>query len=393
MFISRLRGFGLLGLSLLLGALLAGPCLAQATGTEGYETLAREAILIDARTGQVLFEKNADTPMPPASLSKLMTMVMVFEALAAGKLDLNQEFTVSEDAWRRGGAMSGGSTMYAELKSKIRLEDLMKGVIVQSANDACIVIAENMAGSEARFADQMTERAHELGAATARFRNATGLPEEGHVMSARDLAVVARHIVTAFPAYYRYYSLPDFTWNSIRQQNRNPLLKDYAGADGMKTGYTREAGYGLVGSAMRDGRRLILVITGLTSINDRRQEAQRMLDWGFRQFRLIDVYEKGSLVGQARVWGGRQRRVDLQADAPVTVSLTAREQAMADITLVYRGPLLAPIRAGDPVGAVRFTVNGLTIAEVPVSAAGAVEAEPSMWRRALDSLLLMVLGS
>ena len=271
---------------------------------EALETKAPHAILIDARTGRVLFEKDADIAVPPASMSKLMTMIMVFEGLKAGKLSLDQTFTVSEDAWRRGGATSGGSTMYAELNSQVRLEDLIKGVVVQSANDACIVIAEALGGSEPAFADKMTARARELGATNATFRNATGLPDPEHRMSVRDLAVLARYLITSFPEYYKYYSIPEFTWNKIRQQNRNPLLKDYPGADGMKTGYTREAGYGLVGSAERDGRRLIMVIAGLKSINERKQEAQTLLDWGFRQFRAIDVYAKGDRVGKARVWGG-----------------------------------------------------------------------------------------
>ena len=270
---------------------------------QGYESKARQAILIDARTGQVLYEKDAGSAIPPASMSKLMTMIMVFEALKDNKLTLEQELTVSENAWRRGGATSGGSTMYADLNSRIKLQDLIKGVVVQSANDACIAIAEAMSGSEASFAQKMTERAHEIGAKTATFRNATGLPDPEHRMSVRDLSIMARYINITFPEYYKYYSIPEFTWNKIRQENRNPLLKDYPGADGMKTGFTKEAGYGLVGSAARDGRRLVMVIAGLKSINERKQEAQNLLDWGFRQFRPVDVFAKGDRVGSARVWG------------------------------------------------------------------------------------------
>jgi D-alanyl-D-alanine carboxypeptidase (penicillin-binding protein 5/6) len=373
--------------------LLAGLSPGQAQSPDGYQTKARQAILIDARTGRVLFEKDADALVPPASMSKLMTMIMVFEQLEAGKLSLDQTLTVNEDAWRRGGAMSGGSTMYAELNSAIRVEDLIKGAVVQSANDACIVFADNLAGSESAFAAQMTERAHALGAKTASFRNATGLPQDGHQMSVRDLAVMARHIITAFPARYRYYSMPEFTWNKIRQQNRNPLLKDYPGADGMKTGYTKEAGYGLVGSAMRDGRRLIMVIAGLKSINERRQEAQNLLDWGFRQFRSVDVYAKGDRVGKARVWGGNSRTVDLLATAGVQVALTAQEQETAEVKLAYTGPLIAPVEAGREVGAVRFIVDGLTVAEVPVATASAVPEQTSMWSRAVDSLFIMIFGS
>lgn len=367
--------------------------LAQGKADEPYVSKAEEAVLMDARTGRILFEKNADAPVPPASMSKLMTMIMVFEALKSGKLTLDQKFKVSQDAWKRGGASSGGSTMYAELNSEVALDDLIKGVIVQSANDACIVIAENLAGSEPAFAEQMTKRAHELGAVNATFKNATGLPDPDHKMSVKDLAILARYIINTFPEYYKYYSIPEFTWNKIRQQNRNPLLKDYPGADGMKTGYTKEAGYGLIGSAQRDGRRLIMVIAGLKSINDRKQEAQSLLDWGFKQFRTVDVYAKGDRVGQARVWGGKERHVPLLAAGDVRVALTPQEQAMAEMKLSYTGPLVAPVEQGTTVGSVRFIVDGVTVADVPVVTANAVAAEPSMWSRAVDSVFLMVFGS
>ena len=366
---------------------------AQGKAEQPYVGKAEEAILLDARTGRVLFEKNADQPVPPASMSKLMTMIMVFEALRSGTLTLDQKFKVSQDAWKRGGAPSGGSTMYAELNSEVALEDLIKGVVVHSANDACIVIAENMAGSEPAFAELMTTRARELGATNATFKNATGLPDPGHQMSVRDLAILARYIINTFPEYYKYYSIPEFTWNNITQQNRNPLLKDYPGADGMKTGYTKEAGYGLIGSAQRDGRRLVMVIAGLKTINERRQEAQSLLDWGFKQFRTVDVYAKGDRVGQARVWGGTERHVALLAAGDVRVALTPQEKEMAEVKLAYTGPLIAPVEAGQLVGAVRFIVDGVTVADVPVVTADAIPEEPSMWSRAVDSVFIMVFGS
>ena len=389
-FMGSRRPFGAGLLAWLVAMLVA---FAPATAQESYESMASQAILIDARTGRVLYDKDADTAIPPASMSKMMTMIMVFEALKAGKLTLNQQFTVSEDAWRRGGAVSGGSTMYAEVKSSIRLEDLIKGAVVQSANDACIVIAEAVAGSEPALAERMTKRAHELGAVNATFRNATGLPDPEHRMSVRDLSVLARHIIRNFPDYYKFYSLPEFTWNKITQQNRNPLLKDYPGADGMKTGFTKEAGYGLVGSAERDGRRLIMVIAGLKGIAERRQEAQSLLDWGFRQFRTVDVYAKGDRVGQARVWGGKQRSVPLLVTQNVRVALSAQEQELAQVKLAYNGPLMAPVEAGKEVGSVRFIVDGITVADVPIVTAAPVEADPSMWSRALDSVFIMIFGS
>jgi D-alanyl-D-alanine carboxypeptidase (penicillin-binding protein 5/6) len=354
--------------------------------------MARQAILVDGKSGAVIFEKDADTAIPPASMSKLMTMIMVFEGLKSGTLNMDQEFLISENTWRKGGAASGGSTMYAEVNSRIKLRDLIPAVTVQSANDACIAIAEGMAGSESAFADRMTERGRELGLKNATFRNSTGLPDPEHRMSVRDLSILAKYIIDAFPEYYKYYSLPEYEWNKIKQQNRNPLLTDYPGADGMKTGYTREAGYGLVGSAVRDGRRLIMVIAGLDSIKARREEAQRMLDWGFRQFKSIPVYAANDRVGRARVWGGQERWVDLVTRQEVRVMLSAEEQKTADVKLVYDGPLLAPVAAGAKVGTVRFLVNGKPVSEVPLETAASVDATDSMWQKALDSLMILVFG-
>lgn len=382
----------LLAICVLLAGGLAGVAAAWAQEAP-FETKAAHAILLDARTGKVLFEKDADTPIPPASMSKLMTMIMVFERLKSGKLSLDQELLISEDAWRRGGASSGGSTMYAELNSRVKLSDLIQGAVVQSANDACIAIAEAIAGSEASFSQMMTERARELGATNATFRNATGLPDPEHRMSVRDLSTLARHIVSTFPDYYRYYSIPEFTWNKIRQSNRNPLLKDYPGADGMKTGYTREAGYGLVGSATRGNRRLIMVIGGLKSLNDRKQEAQKLLDWGFRQFKTIDVYAKGDRIGKATVWGGTARSVDLVASESAQVALSPAEQEIVEVKLVYQGPLMAPVQAGTGVGKLRFMVDGMMISEIPVETADDVDEDTSMWSRALDSLMIMAFGT
>ena len=358
----------------------------------GFETKAQYAILIDSRSGNVFFEKNADVPVPPASMSKLMTMIMVFEALRDGKLKMDQEFLISEDTWRRGGSVSGGSTMYAELNSRVKLSDLIQGVIVQSANDASIAIAEGMAGSEAAFAARMTKRARELGLAKAEFRNATGLPDPEHKLSVRELATLARYINLNFPEYYKYYSQPSFTWNKITQQNRNPLLKDYPGADGMKTGYTQESGYGLVGSATRDGRRLVMVIAGLTSLSERKQEAQKLLDWGFSQFRTVEVYAAGDTVSRARIWGGAENWVGLVTRQDVKIALSPQEQTGVEIKLSYTGPLMAPAKAGDKVGTVRFLVNGNAVAEVPVETAAAVAADESMWSKALDSVMIMIFG-
>ena len=357
-----------------------------------FDTKAIEAILIDANSGAVFYEKNADELIPPASMSKLMTMTLVMEALKAKKLTLDQEILISEDAWRRGGSSSGGSTMYAELNSRVSVDNLMHGAMIQSANDACIALAEALAGSEPAFAQRMTERGRELGLQKATFRNSTGLPDPEHLMSVRDLTILARHIITDFPEYYKYYSEPSFTWNNINQQNRNPLLKDYKGADGVKTGYTKEAGYGMVGSAVRNGRRLLMVIAGLKSTNERKEEAQKLLDWGFQQFKPVDVYAAGDTVSKARVWGGTERWVNLVTKSDIILSLSQAEQDKIEVKLNYTGPLMAPIKPGQKIGTVRFLIDGKAVAEAPVETASAIDAVDSMWSKSLDSIAIMVFG-
>jgi D-alanyl-D-alanine carboxypeptidase (penicillin-binding protein 5/6) len=372
--------------------LLAASGAAFAQDVLPFETTAPNAILIDAKSGTVFFEKKADELVQPASMSKLMTMVMVFEALKAGTVTLDTEFPISVNAWKRGGTASGGSTMFANVNTKVKLIDLMHGAMIQSANDACIAIAEGMAGSEEEFAARMTLRAKELGLQDAVFRNVTGLPRPENRASVRDLTILARYVVSEFPEYYKIYGKPEFTWNKITQKNRNPLLLDYPGADGMKTGYIREAGYGLVGSAMRDGRRLILVVAGVSSIAERKEEAQKLLDWGFRQFKTIDVYAAGDVVSKARVWGGTTRWVDLVIRKDLRLALSAREQESIEVKLSYAGPLIAPVKAGAPIGTVKFMMEGKAIAEVQVETANDVAAVDSIWSRAMDSLLILALG-
>ncbi|HQX85152.1 MAG: D-alanyl-D-alanine carboxypeptidase family protein [Aestuariivirga sp.] len=372
--------------------LLAASGAAFAQDVLPFETTAPNAILIDAKSGTVFFEKKADELVQPASMSKLMTMVMVFEALKAGTVTLDTEFPISVNAWKRGGTASGGSTMFANVNTKVKLIDLMHGAMIQSANDACIAIAEGMAGSEEEFAARMTLRAKELGLQDAVFRNVTGLPRPENRASVRDLTILARYVVSEFPEYYKIYGKPEFTWNKITQKNRNPLLLDYPGADGMKTGYIREAGYGLVGSAMRDGRRLILVVAGVSSIAERKEEAQKLLDWGFRQFKTIDVYAAGDVVSKARVWGGTNRWVDLVIRKDLRLALSAREQESIEVKLSYAGPLIAPVKAGAPIGTVKFMMEGKAIAEVQVETANDVAAVDSIWSRAMDSLLILALG-
>jgi serine-type D-Ala-D-Ala carboxypeptidase (penicillin-binding protein 5/6) len=270
--------------------------------------------------------------------------------------------------------------------------DLLRGAIVQSANDACIVLAEGVAGSEPAFVAMMNAKAKKLDLKSSVFGNATGLPDPTHVMSMRDLAKLARYIQETHPDYYKIYSERSFTWNKQQQNNRNPLLTDYPGADGMKTGYTKEAGYGLVGSALRDGRRLIMVVSGLKSVQDRKVEASKLMDWGFRQYKPITVFETGDVVSKARVWGGETKSVELVVQKDFKIALSPAEQTTANISLNYNAPLLAPVPLNKRVGTVRVTASGRLIAEEDVYTAAEIKPVTSIWQRAADSVLMMVFG-
>ena len=357
-----------------------------------FSTKAKNAILIDARTGKSLYEKNADEPIYPASMSKVMTQIMVFERLADKTLSLDQEVMVSTNAWKKGGARSGGSTMYLEPESRVKIGDLIQGAIIQSANDACIALAENIAGSEEAFADLMTARAREMGLKQATFKNATGLFDKDHKITVRELALLAEYIIRKFPNYYPYYRQKSFTWNNINQPNRNPLLTDYPGADGVKTGFIKESGYGLVGSAKRNERRLIMVIAGLASGNERREEAQKLLDWGFRQFKPYVAFSAGETIGQVRVWGGSVGSATLVARDEVRIALSDEESRHVKVELSYKGPLIAPVKKHTEIGKLRFLIDGRPIAEQSVVTGQDIAAVDSRWKRALDSLIIMALG-
>ena len=365
---------------------------AQTLGDEPYVSAARNAILMDAKSGQVYYEKDPDTAIPPASMSKLMTQAIVFDLLKSGDLKPDQMFTVSTNAWKKGGASAKGSTMYAKAKSEISIINLLRGSIIHSGNDACITLAEGIDGKEQTFVNRMNAKADEIGLKHSTFRNSTGLPDPNHKMSVRDIAMLARYIIINHPDYFPIYGERSFTWNEITQPNRNPLLVDYPGADGMKTGFTKEAGYGLVGTVQRDGRRLIMVIAGLPSIDERKSEAEKLFDWGLSKFRAIEVYSDGDRVGQARVWGGKADWVDLVTKGSFSVALTKEERKTAEVKLSYKGPLLAPVRAGDQVGTVKVFIEGRAIAELPVMTSESVEAVDSMWQKALDSAMIMAFG-
>ena len=356
-----------------------------------YETKVTQAILIDTETGTVLFEKDPDGRMPPASMAKLMTMAVVFDAIREGRLKLDDEFLVSETAWREGGAKSGGSTMFAKLGSSIRLEDLIRAVIIQSANDGCIIIAEGMAGTQAAFADIMNEHAKKIGLIGSHFTNPTGLPDPDQYMTARDLAKLAEYIMDKFPQFYKIYGETEFTWNKIRQLNRNPLLTMNIGADGMKTGFTEESGYGLVGSAVRDGQRLLLVINGAESEKARSEEARKLLDWGFGAFERVQLFENGEIIAEARVFGGAESRVGLVSKGPLDFLLPVGSRDMVKAEVIYDGPLPAPVEAGREVGIIKVTTSeGLTM-QAPVFTASEVGVG-SLQNRALDGLEELLLG-
>ncbi len=347
--------------------------------------------MIDAETGSILFSKNADTPFPPASLAKLMTMEVVFHAIKEGRYTLDDTFAVSENAWRNGGAKSGGSTMFAALKSTIRLEDLIKGIAVQSANDGCIIIAEGMAGSEENFATLMTERARELGLTKSVFKNSTGLPAEGQVMTARELVELSEHIWREYPDLYKYFAEPDFTWNKITQRNRNPILAMDIGGDGLKTGYTEESGYGIVGSVSRDGRRIFVALSGMTSDRERSEEVRKILDWGMRAFQKTQLFADGEVVAEAGIYGGAKSGIALKAHGPISilVPITNRDRLTAQV--VYEGPIIAPVEEGTRIGTLRVKIGDTLSQETPLYAAESVGLGP-LHRRALDAVGELLIG-
>ncbi|MDQ6438040.1 D-alanyl-D-alanine carboxypeptidase family protein [Mesorhizobium sp. LHD-90] len=356
-----------------------------------FETKASEALLIDVHSGAVLFSKDADKPFAPAALAKLMTMEVVFKALKDGELTLDDAYPVSENAWRTGGAPSGGSTMFAALKSKIPLRDLIQGVIVQSANDGAIVIAEGLSGSEEKFAERMNERARAIGLTASVFRNASGLPAEGQAVTARDLVTLASHIQKTYPDFYKIYAQPEFTWNKIRQRNRNPLLAMNIGADGMGTGYTEGSGYAIVGSVSRGGRRVIAAMGGMASERERAEEARKLLDWGLDGFRLTNLFAANEIVGGARVYGGEKPIVLVKAEYPVTALVPAENQDLLTARIVYDGPVAAPVEQGAPIGRLEIWAGETLSRQVPLVAAEPV-ALGRLHRRALDAVSELAIG-
>ena len=358
----------------------------------GFDGDAPTAILIKASSGSVLFEKNADELRAPSSMMKLMTAEVVFHAIKQGDLKLTDEYRVSENAWRKGGAPSGTSTMFAAINSKVSVDDLLHGAIIPSGNDACIALAEGIAGSEHIFAtDFMTKRARELGMMQSTFGNSNGLPDPMNKMTVRELAMLARYVILTYPEFYKLFGEKEFTWNKIRQQNRNPLLNSLEGADGLKTGYTKEGGYGMVGSAVQNGTRLIVVVNGLEDPEDRASEAKKMLEWGYRNFETRTLFAAQQPIGYARVFGGDSHSVKLSSPEPINVMVQKNGNDKLIARIVYSGPVRAPIEAGQKIGVVRVWRGANVAMEAPVFAAEAV-ATGSTMRRAIDGVSELVIG-
>ncbi len=362
-----------------------------AAKSDALEVKADVALLADAATGATLWVKNPSKPFAPASLTKMMTVAVAAEELKQGRLSLDGEFTMSEHAWRTGGAPSHTSTMFAPVNSKVKIADLFRGTMILSANDGAIAIAEGIAGSEAAFAELMNRRAADLGMTGTKFGNPSGLPGADNVTTAQDLAKLSRHLIFEHPDVYKIWAEREFTYNKIRQQNRNPLFATVPGTDGMKTGYLKEVGYNLVGSAVQNGQRLIVVIGGAPTEKDRGEDARKLLEWGFRSFETARIYKAGEVIGQATVFGGEQTAVRVAAkdDVDILVPRGSREQVRAKV--IYTGPIKAPIEPGQPIGRLVFTIEDRPLTEFPVVATESVPLG-GLGRRALDGTRELLIG-
>ncbi|WP_018239847.1 D-alanyl-D-alanine carboxypeptidase family protein [Ensifer sp. BR816] len=375
----RMKWFAIVGI---LAAIVQGEARAQ---TPAFDTKAKQIYLIDAETGTALFARGEDDPIPPASLAKLMAMEVVFEALDKGELTPETIYTVSEHAWRTGGAPSGTATMFAAIKSQIRVGDLIQGATVHLANDACIVLAEGMAGNEAAFAERMTERARELGMPVATFKNATGLPDPGNRITMRELVTLSRHLREAHPNFYRLYAQPEFEWNKILQRNKNPLIAANVGVDGLATGFAEGFGFSLAASMQRGDRRVYLAMGGLESDKERTEESRRVLDWAMTNFEKRRIFADGETIGEASIYGGAASHVGLVAGGPVEVLLPVNNPERLTARIVYKWPLTAPVAAGQQVGVVKLWNGDKLIREVPVRTAESV-GSGTLASRALDAL-------
>ncbi len=360
--------------------LLASSLHAQQT----VSTSCANAILMDAETRSVLLEKDADALESPASLAKVMTAEVVFRQIAEGKLRLDDTFEISEHAWRTGGASAGGSAMFAQLKSRVRVEDLIRGLVIQSGNDAAIALAEGVAGSEEAFARIMTARAREIGLTQSRFANPWGKGDPEQKVTAREMALLSDYIVRTYPDLYKYFGEKEFTWNKIRQMNRNPLLFTDIGADGLKTGNIAESGFGLIGSAVQNGQRLYVVLNNCKSAKDRAEDGRKLLVWGLRSFDKKAIFAAGETIGAAKVFGGDRSEVTLIADKAVTLFTPRGSNEKLTGKVVYDGPIPAPVEKGAKIASLKIWRGASLVYETPLRAATDVP-QGTLSRRALDA--------
>lgn len=365
---------------LIFAAVLAGSAIAQP-----FQTSVPQAILMDAGTNTVLFEKGADDLAVPASTVKILTAELIFRELKEGRLKLDDEFPVSEYAWRNGGAPAGGSAMFLKVNSRARVEDLLRGLLIDSGNDAALVLAEGVAGSEEAFVMRMNKRATELGLVKSRFGNPWGKPSDDQKVTAREMARLALHVIRTYPDYYKYFGEKEFTWNNIRQQNRNPLLNMSIGADGLKTGNVDKGDFGLVGSSLQEGRRLIVVVYGAKTAKERAEEARKLLQWGFRNFEERDLFKAGEPIGPAQVYGGTKGSIELVSPTDVKVLLPRGSNEKLSGKIVYEGPVMAPVEAGQKVGKLEIKRGATVVLEQPLESSEAV-GEGSLSRRAFDAV-------
>jgi D-alanyl-D-alanine carboxypeptidase (penicillin-binding protein 5/6) len=361
----------------------AAPATAPTPGAV-LETEARHALILEAETGTVLFNKLAEERMPPASMSKIMTAYVIFSLLKEGRLHLTDDFPVSQTAWKL-----GGSKMFVGIGARIKVEDLIKGMLIQSGNDACVVLAEGVAGSEAAFAELMNQKAAEIGLKDSHFANSTGLPDPNDWMSARDLATLALRVMRDFPEYYQYFSEKDFNFNNIDQGNRNPLLYKNIGADGLKTGHTDESGYSLTASVVRGDRRVILVVSGLPSMKARASESERLIEWAFREFNNYKLFGPGEKVDDAEVWLGAEPKVAMIVRDELDVTLPRRARRDMKVSVVYDKPAPAPIKQGDQLGKLVVTVPDMPPIERPLYAAANVAPIGTVGRMATVAAYLI----
>ena len=367
-----------------LGLVFCSATYVFSSSVTAFDTSAKQAILVDDETGTVLFAKNEELPMSPASMSKLMTLYVVFETIEQGKLSLDDKFLVSEKAWRM-----GGSRMFLEVGSHVLVSDLLSGIIIQSGNDACIVLAEGVAGSEEAFADIMNSKAKLIGLKSSHFVNSTGWPHDEHKTTARDLAILAHRVIHDFPQFYPKFSERGYKYNNINQLNRNPLLRAYPGADGLKTGYTEESGYGLTASAIRAERRLILVVNCIKSSRNRAKETARLLDYGFSQFKNYKLFKAGEVVDKVDVWLGKKQAVSLVIESDLTLTLSRDARKGLKVVVSAPGPIPAPIQAGQIVAKLQVNIPGREVIEKPLVAGHEVDSLSGFGRigKAFNQLL------